>query len=391
MTNSSFPYCPNSKPTNAQQTMLRKTAPYQKAQANQIHTTTPLNQMWIIPTFPLPAKFDALRERERDETGEIRTARTRTHAKQHGHKCGFGALRGVRELSSHKAKREGGKKKREEKRCVVWCGGGGEKRTKQPLPAAPLLPPAAASAFLTASAVSLLTRHPARVSPPPYYSDPPGSTRRATTAAVLLCHHFSTPLHSPLLPPPLSSRLVSTRLALRLCCAVVVAARGARWPEEVGEGEGRRRRRSTTSWRRTPSRTSSPASPTASPALLRGVRTKPPPYPIFSPHASPPRSCRGLSFALCFRLVDRDSDGSPLPRVVFARLLLPRVGGGGLRACVYYYAGVLRCCAWVVAVVVFAREWIDLLELSSLGTWYAFLKAICLFVLFSRLFNNTSH
>lgn len=78
------------------------------------------------------------RERERDETGEIRTARTRTHAKQHGHKCGFGALRGVRELSSHKAKREGGKKERRKTmRGVVRWWGWEENKTTAPCCAPP--------------------------------------------------------------------------------------------------------------------------------------------------------------------------------------------------------------------------------------------------------------
>lgn len=232
MTNSSFPYCPNSKPTNAQQTMLRKTAPYQKAQANQIHTTTPLNQMWIIPTFPLPAKFDALRERERDETGEIRTARTRTHAKQHGHKCGFGALRGVRELSSHKAKREGGKKR--EKKNDAWCGAVVGVRREQnnrsllrpschPLPQAlfwPLLPSPSSHGTRLASLLP-----------------PTTLIHRVVLDALLLplyCSATTSPLHSTLLYYHRRSRLVSSRLDSHCACAVLWW-----WPR--GGRDGRRR------------------------------------------------------------------------------------------------------------------------------------------------------
>lgn len=392
MTNSSFPYCPNSKPTNAQQTMLRKTAPYQKAQANQIHTTTPLNQMWIIPTFPLPAKFDALRERER----EMRLGRfARLEHAHTQNNTGINAVLercGVCVNCPPTRRREKGEQKREKKNDA-WCGAVVGVRREQnnrcllrpschPLRQAlfwPLLPSPSSHGTRLASLLP-----------------PPTLIHRVVLDALLLplyCSATTSPLHSTLLYYHRRSRLVSSRLDSHCACAVLWW-----WPRGGRDGRrrwGRGRGGAGAEARR------ADAAPRQGPAPRRlllhhqpsSVAWEPNPLPaqFFLRTLPPPRSCRGLSFALCFRLVDRDSDGSPLPRVVFARLLLPRVGGGGLRACVYYYAGVLRCCAWVVAVVVFAREWIDLLELSSLGTWYAFLKAICLFVLFSRLFNNTSH
>lgn len=202
--------------------------------------------------------------------GEIRTARSRTHAKQRRHKCGFGAVRA----------------------CVncpllpqrLRCGQETTTRTeKQPLPAVPrprrASPPASlcsarALAFLTASAC----RPCPVLYPSPLHSVTRTSRSRRSSATTLqYCCALAVALALPLAPQHATAAAGSSPRShcdLRPSARVPGVVRvlrdpgsAARWPG----AEAAVPRRSTTTSRRTPSRTSSLGSPTASPALPRGV------------------------------------------------------------------------------------------------------------------------
>jgi hypothetical protein len=144
--------------------------------------------------------------RGRRGAGEIRTARSRAHAKQRPHKCGFGAVRAGREEAVNcppAAARESRRRTTSRTRT-----------TKQPLAHCPRCCSARALAFLTASAsaslrlsaTSLSSLYSTSTPPPPSLSQVthplPSSDPVPPLQYSLLLAPAPPPHHSRTTPPP---------------------------------------------------------------------------------------------------------------------------------------------------------------------------------------------